>query len=109
MRCKNKMTFHRNVKKKLFHTSTNIPAFFQYIGWPEGPETDIVASSDSVSHFISACFSMIHTWRVSATALLVELGLFSSLHRSKFVTTCSSIFCPQQMMLWTSQYSELAH
>jgi len=33
------------------------------------------------------------SWRSSATAPLVELGLFSSLHRSKSVTTCSSIFC----------------
>ena len=33
------------------------------------------------------------SWRSSATALLVELGLFSSLHRSKSVTTYSSIFC----------------
>jgi len=48
------------------------------------------------------------SWR-SATALLVKLGLFSSLRRSKSVTTCSSIFCPQQILLWTSQYSELAH
>jgi len=46
--------------------------------------------------------------RSSATALLVKLGLFSLLRRSKSVT-CSSIFCPQQVMLWTSQYSELAH
>jgi len=33
------------------------------------------------------------SWRSSATVLLVELGLFSFLHRSKSVTTCSSIFC----------------
>ena len=33
-----KMTFHHNVKKNLFHISTNILAFFRYIGWPEGPE-----------------------------------------------------------------------
>ena len=33
------------------------------------------------------------SWRSSATALLVELGLFSSLRKSKPVT-CSSIFCP---------------
>ena len=34
------------------------------------------------------------SWRSPATALLVKLGLFSSLLRSKSVTTCSSIFCP---------------
>jgi len=44
-----KMTFHHNVKKNLFYISINIPAFFRFIGWPEGPETDIVTSSDSVS------------------------------------------------------------
>ena len=33
------------------------------------------------------------SWRSSATALLVELGLFSSLCRSTSITTCSSIFC----------------
>jgi len=27
-----KMTFHHNVKKNLFHISTNIPAFFRYFG-----------------------------------------------------------------------------
>jgi len=47
-----KMTFHHNPKKNLFHISTNIPVFFRYFGWPEDPETDIVASSDSVSHLI---------------------------------------------------------
>jgi len=46
------MTFHHNVKKNLFHISTNIPAFSRYIDWPEDPETDIIASSDSVSHLI---------------------------------------------------------
>ena len=34
------------------------------------------------------------SWLSSATAPLVKLGLFSSLHRSKSVTTGSSIFCP---------------
>jgi len=47
-----KMTFHHNVKNNLFHALTNIPAFSRYFGWPEGSETDIVASSDSVSHLI---------------------------------------------------------
>jgi len=51
-----KMTFHHDVKKKLFHISTNISVFFRYIGWPEGRETDIVASSDSVSHLIYRFF-----------------------------------------------------
>jgi len=30
--------------------------FFRYIVWPEGPETDIVASSDSISHLIHRVF-----------------------------------------------------
>jgi len=47
---------HHNVKKNLFHISTNIPAFFRYIGWPEGPEIDMIASSDSVSHLIHRVF-----------------------------------------------------
>ena len=47
-----KMTFHHNFKKNLFYISTNITAFSRYIGWLKGPETDIVASSDSVSHLI---------------------------------------------------------
>jgi len=51
-----KMTFHHNFKKNLFHISTNITAFSRYIGWPRGPETDIVASSDSVSHLIYRAF-----------------------------------------------------
>jgi len=52
------MPFHYNVKKNLFHILTNIPAFFRYIGWPEGPETNIVASSDSVSHPIYRVFRL---------------------------------------------------
>jgi len=43
-----KMTFHHNVKKNLFHISTNISAFLRYTGWPEGPETDSVASSHPI-------------------------------------------------------------
>jgi len=50
------MTFHHNVKKSLFRISANVPAFFRYTDWPEGPETDIVASSDSVSHLIYRVF-----------------------------------------------------
>jgi len=34
-----KNDFHHNVKNNLFNISTNIPAFFRYIGWPEGPDT----------------------------------------------------------------------
>jgi len=34
------------------------------------------------------------SWRSSAAVLLVKLCLFSSLRRSKFITTCYSIFCP---------------
>jgi len=51
-----KNDFRHNVKTNLFHISTNIPAFFQYIGWPKGPVTDIIASSDSVSRLIHAVF-----------------------------------------------------
>jgi len=50
------MNFNRNFKKNLFHISTNIPAFFRHIGWPKRPETDIVASSDSVTHLIYRAF-----------------------------------------------------
>jgi len=57
-----KTTFHHNVKKNLFHISTNIPALFRYISWPEGPETDIVAASDNVSHQAAdlSWFSILH-------------------------------------------------
>jgi len=57
-----KTTFHHNVNKNLFHISTNIHAFFRYISWPEGPETDIVATSDSVSRQPPdlSCFSILH-------------------------------------------------
>jgi len=50
-----KMTFHHNVKKDLFHIPTNT-RIFRYFGWPEGPETDIVAWSDSLSHLIYRAF-----------------------------------------------------
>jgi len=55
------MTFHHNVKKNLFHISTNIPAFFRYIGWPEGSETDIVASTASISGGNSSTVFVDHT------------------------------------------------
>ena len=88
-----KMTFHHNVKKNLFHISTNIPAFFRYIGWPVDPETNtlppVMASAISSIVFFDDTF-----WSSSAAALLVKLGLFSSLRTFKSVTTCSSIFCP---------------
>ena len=48
-----KITFHHNVKETLCRFSTNIPAFFRYICWLE---TDIVASSGSVSHLIYRAF-----------------------------------------------------
>ena len=63
----------------------------------------IVSASSSIVFFDDT------SRRSSATALLVKLGLFSLLCRSKSVTTCHSILCPQQMVLWTSRYSELAH
>ena len=67
--------------------------FFRYTGWPEGPETDIVASDDRVSHLICRVFDYT-SWRSSALLGLFLLGLFTSLRRPKSVTTCSSIFCP---------------
>jgi len=51
-----KMTFHHNVKKNLFHISTNILAFFPVYWLASGPETDIVVSSDSVSHLTYRVF-----------------------------------------------------
>jgi len=48
-----KITFHHNGKENLFHFSTNIPAFFRYIGLPE---TDIIVSSDSINHLIYRVF-----------------------------------------------------
>ena len=39
-------------KRTCFIFQLIFPHFFLYTGWPEGPETDIVASSDSVSHLI---------------------------------------------------------
>jgi len=51
-----KMTFHYNVKKNYFIFQPIFPHLFRYTGWPEGPETDIVASSDNVSHLIYRVF-----------------------------------------------------
>jgi len=55
-------TFHHLVKKNPFHISTNIPALFRYISWPEGIETDIIATSDNGSHQPAdlSCFSILH-------------------------------------------------
>jgi len=80
-------------KRTCFIFQSIFPHFFRYICWREGSETDIVHSSDSVRHLIYRFFDDT-SLRSSATTLLVELGLFSSLRRSKSVTTCSSIFCP---------------
>jgi len=44
-----KITLQHNVKENLCHFSTSNPAFFWYISCLE---TDIFASSDSVSHLI---------------------------------------------------------
>jgi len=64
----------------------------------------------SLPPVIASVFSSIvffdDTSLCSSTTALLALGLFSSLRRFKSITTCSSILCPQQMMLWTSQYSE---
>ena len=80
------------------------PHFFRVYWLARGPETDIVASSDSVTHHIYRVFDDT-SWGSSATALQVKLGLFSSLCKSKSVTTCSSIFCSvllHKCLRWTS-------
>ena len=86
------MTFHHNVIKNLFHISTNIPAFFPVCWLARGPRAislpPVIASAISSNVFINC-----KSWRSSATALLGKQGLFSSLRKSKSVTTCSSIFC----------------
>jgi len=43
-------------KRTCFIFQPIFPHLFQYIGWPEGTETDIVASSDSFSHLIYRVF-----------------------------------------------------
>jgi len=77
--------FHHNDKENLCHFSCHFSIFlhfFWYISWLE---TDIVASSDSVSHLV---------YRVFRWYFLTTVSLFSSLRRSTSVATCSSIFCP---------------
>jgi len=81
-------------KRTCFIFQPIFPHFFRYIGRPEGPDTDIVASSGSVTAISSIVFLIDISWRSYATTLMVELGLFSSLGRYKSVTTCFSIFCP---------------
>jgi len=49
-------TFHHNVKEPVFYLNQYFHVFFRYVGWPEGPETDNVASSDSVSRLIYRVF-----------------------------------------------------
>jgi len=51
-----KMTFHHNVKKNLFHISTNHPAFLPVYWLTRGPETDIVPFSSGVSDLIYRVF-----------------------------------------------------
>ena len=103
-----KNDFHHNIKKNLLHISTNIPAFFSGILAGQRTQRPISLPPLIASAISSIVFFDDTSWRSSATAQLVILGLFSWLRRSKSVRTCSSIFCPQQMKLWTSQYSELA-
>jgi len=45
-------------KRTCFIFQPIFPHFFQYIGWPEGLEIDIVASSDSASHLIYRVFRL---------------------------------------------------
>jgi len=74
--------------------------FFRYIVWPEGPwallslQKPISLLPVIASAILSIVFLDNSPWRSTATALLVNLGLFSLLRRSKSVTTCSSTFCP---------------
>ena len=89
-----KMTFHHNIKKNLFYISTNIPAFLSDILAGQRARRPISLPPVIASAISSIVFFGYTSWRSSATALLVEFGLFSSLRRSKSVTTCSSMFCP---------------
>jgi len=104
-----KMTFYHNAKKNLFHMSTNIPTFFQYIGWPEGPEIPAVIAS-AIS---SILFFNDTSWRSYATTLLVKLGLFLSLRRPNSVTTCFRFSVPlqvsQKCLRWTSLSLQNSH
>jgi len=82
-----KNDLHHNVKDNLFHISTNILAFVPVYWLARGTKRPV--SLPPVIAFFDDT-----SWRSSATALLVKLGLFSSLRRSKSVTTCSRIFYP---------------
>jgi len=86
-----KMTFHHYVKKNLFHISTNTPHFCGILVGQRAQRS--ISLSQVIASAISAIIFFYYTpWR-SSTALLVEPSLFSSLHRSKSVATCSPIFC----------------
>jgi len=56
MSCSKKRIFITMSKRTCFIFQSIFLHFFQYTGWPEGPETDIVASSDSISHLIYCVF-----------------------------------------------------
>jgi len=86
-----KITVYHHVKEDLCHFSTNIPAFLWHISWRE---TDIVVSSDSLSHLIYRAFRRYFLTFICYCTAGLKLGLFSLLCRSKSVTAGSSIFCP---------------
>ena len=78
-----KNDFHRNVKKNLFHISTNIPAFFPSIlpdQRAQGPISLPPVMASAISFIV---FFDDTPWRSSAITLLVKLGLFPSLRRSR--------------------------
>jgi len=82
-------------KRTCFIFQAIFPHFFPCIGWPEGPEIDIVTCSDSVSLLIWLVFRWYKLMFFSYC-----ICLFSSLRRSKSVTTCFSIFCPLTSSVW---------
>jgi len=80
-------------KRTCFIFQPTFSHFFRYIGWPVGQRpissSPVIASATSPIVFFDD-----NSWRSSATAPLVKLGLFSSLRRSQSIIKCSSIFCP---------------
>jgi len=93
-----KNDFSSEVKDNLFKISTNIPArIFSGILAGQRPTSlpPVIASAISSIVFLADT-----SWRSSATALLVKLGLFSWLRRSKSVTTCSSISVLSKWFFW---------
>jgi len=76
------LTSHHNVKKNLFHISSNIPTFFPWIGWPEGSsQSRGLADQRSISlppviasAFSSSLFFDDTSWCSSLTAFVYFHG-----------------------------------